>query len=125
MKKPEPNAWQTSLRDEVLELLEGLGVTDIKVTTKVTRFDEDEPRGGPAGEAAAAAATGAGPLGETELSIVLRFGIEGDAFEVWVYEDEVGVLEPGDEWWLFDADEFASKQAIAAGVGAHLRSLFE
>jgi hypothetical protein len=100
--------WQTVLREQVLGLLREAGITDAKVSKKLTRFEEDEP-----GDTA----------DHVEVSLVVRFSTSGGAYEVWIYPEEAGILEPGDDWWPFDRGDFTSPAELSRAVVEHLRDL--
>lgn len=95
--------FQVSLRDRVLDLLGRAGVT-VAVREKRARGEEDAP---------------------PELSVLVTFEIERVEYEVWLYAAAAGVLEGGDDWWPFDAEDFDGEDALAAEVLAHLSDVLE
>jgi hypothetical protein len=97
--------FQIELRDRVEAVLRQARI-ESKVKLKVTRFEgEDDDAGG------------------VERSLVFKFRIGSLAYEVWIYEDAAGIVEPGDEWWPFDLDDFATSAAAAEALVSHLRKI--
>lgn len=143
MARIQLSVWQAALRDCVLGLLHERDINDIKVGTRETRLGDDpdfEPMTGVEDSGVSAAATidvkaeipasAAGvssrraPEPWVQMSLSIKFKLEGDPFEVWIYPDGAGVLEPGDDWWPFDCGDFESPGALADAVIDHLLNLF-
>ena len=105
-------ALQVELRDRVTALLEAAGVVP---TVKEKR--EVRPEGDPF-------ETSPTPAAETvERVVVVQFEVGGARFEVWAYGDAAGVVEPGDDWWPFDADDFEGEAELVDAVCAHVRDI--
>ncbi len=98
------SSFQRQLRDQVLSFLQQAGVSGVKTKEKVTCLDEEEPD-------------------QLEHSVVVKFVLDGKRCELWIYEDEAGISEPGDEWWSFDRDDFQDGGELTDAVMAHLADL--
>jgi hypothetical protein len=62
---------------------------------------------------------------QVDSVVVIRFDIGDARFEVWVYADAAGVVEPGDDWWPFDRDDFDEPSDLVAAVCAHVRDVLD
>ena len=105
---------QVEMRDRVVALLEAAGVEP-----SVKEKREERPEGDPFEVGPAPAA------GAVERVVVVRFEVGRARFEVWAYADAAGVVEPGDDWWPFDAEDFDTRGALVEAVCAHVRDVLE
>jgi hypothetical protein len=103
---PELTALQATLRERVVALLAGAGLEPV-VKEKVETVEDPET----------------GPSVERNLCVEFALGL--DDFELWLYADSAGVLEPPDDWWPFDAADFESAAELAAAVVEHLEDLLD
>lgn len=113
---PALSALQTRVRDRVVALLEGAGVEAGVREKRETRSTEDPFESEVAAPAAAR---------EVERVLVIRFSLGDARFEVWAYADSAGVMEPGEDWWPFDRDDFDEDDELVEAVCAHVRDILE
>jgi hypothetical protein len=93
---------QARLQQELVRRLDAAGI-DKRIKQKVQRLpgDDDEED-------------------EHERALVVGFVLGDQDYEVWLYPDEAGVLEPGDDWWPFDLDGYESEDDLTAAVLEHI-----
>ncbi len=104
----KPSPLQQSLGAELERLLAAAGV-EVARRDKKVRFDpEDE-------ESEAS----------LEHTVIYSFAVGGERFEVWAYQTAAGVMEPGDDWWPFDRQDFDDEATLVRAVLDHVRDILE
>lgn len=103
---PALNEFQLRLRAELEKLLAEHGVDDVRSREKVAAADEETGLPG-------------------ERTLVLGFPLGRGRGEVWIYEDEVGVDAPGEEWLAFDGLEYEDEARLRQAVLDYVAGFFE